>query len=53
MRETDEIDVMIRRYIKEVVSKHGVLVSTILLEIAVLLQVLIMRFRCLGVCGWI
>ena len=41
MRETDEIDVMIRRYIKEVVSKLGVPVSTILLEIAVLLQVLV------------
>ena len=41
MRETDEIDVMIRRYIKEVVSKHDVSVLTILLEIVVLLQVLI------------
>jgi len=28
MRETVEIDVMVRRYIKEVVSKRGVPVST-------------------------
>jgi len=41
MRESDEIDVMIRLYIKEVVSKRGVPVSIILLEIAVLLQVLV------------
>ena len=53
MRDTDEIDVMIRRYIKEVVSKHGVPVSTILLEIAVFTSGISERFRCLWVCGWI
>ena len=53
MRETDEIGVMVRRYVKEVESKHGVPVSTILLEITVFTSGTSKRFSCLWVYGWI